>query len=51
MRLGVGYQDVGELTLPAAQLLLSEAAERRRKAMSKAKQAKAWPVVDVMGWW
>jgi len=39
------------LTLPALQLLLDEARGRQQRALGRAKQAKAWGVVDVTRFW
>ena len=46
MRLGVSYAEVGELTIPQVAALLEEGNARRRRMLNKAKQNKAWPVID-----
>ena len=46
MRLGVSFADVGELTMPQVAALLEEGNARRSRMLNKAKQNKAWPVID-----
>ena len=46
MRLGVGFAEVGELTIPQVTALLEEGNARRSRMINKAKQNKAWPVID-----
>ena len=46
MRLGVSYSEIGELTIPQVAALLEEGTARRSRMISKAKQNKAWPVID-----
>ena len=51
MRLGVSYAEVGELTIPQVAALLEEGNARRSRMINKAKQNKAWPVIDVHAFW
>jgi len=51
MRLGVGCAEVGELTIPQVTALLDEGNARRRRMINKAKQNKAWPVIDFNALW
>ena len=46
MRLGVSFTEIGELTIPQVEALLEEGNARRSRMISKAKQNKAWPVID-----
>ena len=46
MRLGVSFAEVGELTMPQVAALLEEGNARRSRMINKARQNKAWPVID-----
>jgi hypothetical protein len=46
MRFGVSFADVGGLTIPQVAALLEEGNARRSRMINKAKQNKAWPVID-----
>ena len=46
MRLGVSYSEIGELTITQVEALLEEGNARRSRMINKAKQNKAWPVID-----
>ncbi|HLD78038.1 MAG TPA: hypothetical protein VJB16_03325 [archaeon] len=42
----MSFAEVGELTIPQVAALLEEGNARRSRMINKAKQNKAWPVID-----